>query len=458
MITAMQLSEIAGLVSGQLCGDDVVVAHLCSDSRSIASGDMFVALSGESFDGNAFVETAAQAGATSALVSQATGALPSVLVEDTRLAYGLIARANRRRFTGAVVGLTGSSGKTSTKEMLASILGEAGTVYATKGNLNNEVGVPRSLLELSNEFDRAVIEMGAAKRGDIRYLCNFVEPSVAILTNAQAAHIAGFGSLDGVAATKGEIFSALPTSGTAVINADDAYCDQWRKTAGHCQQLLFSLQSEDADFYAKQIQVDDEGRCTFDLVCPLGEAKITLCLPGRHMVANALAAAAAAMVVGAELEHIVAGLESLVPVVGRLSRSELGGLTLINDSYNANPGSVAAAIDVLASMAGRRVLVLGTMAELGERSAELHAEIAERARAVGIEKLFVVGEYADAMAGRFGEGASAFNNKTELGEALIASVQKGDVVLIKGSRSAAMETVCDQLQQHNVSGSWGEDG
>ena len=447
MIGRFLLSDIAGLCAGELHGKDREVTRLCTDSRKLQTGDLFVALRGDNFDGNAFLNDAADHGAVAALANIPSDTLPTVVVADTRMALGQVAAENRRRFEGPLIALTGSSGKTSSKEMLAAILRQEHNVAATRGNLNNEIGVPLTLMDLASEHDVAVIEMGAAKRGDIAYLCQFAHPNIALLTNAQAAHLQGFGSLQGVAETKGEIFTALPADGTAIINADDSFAELWQGMAGHCRRVTFSVEGRaEADIRATGITLQ-RGLSCFQLHSPAGQVEIELALPGRHMVANALGATGAALAAGASLESVKAGLESVRGVEGRLSRKLCGGVTLINDSYNANPGSVSAAIDVLSISEGRRILVLGTMAELGGDALELHREVGRRASQAGIDLLFAVGEFANELAGSFGDGASAFKDKAALCKALLATVAAGDAVLVKGSRSAAMETVTVELEE-----------
>lgn len=448
MIAPITLQRLAAATSGQLCGEGVenlVFERVCTDSRAIEAGDLFVALSGEHFDGNQFAAAAAKAGAVAGLFSRESDVLPAVVVKDTRLALGQLAKLNRDSFAGELIALTGSSGKTSTKEMLAAILGQRAPVYATEGNFNNEIGLPLSLLNIGPEHRYAVVEMGAAKRGDIRYLCQFAQPQVALLTNAQPAHIAGFGSMEGVAKTKGEIFTALPATGKAIINADDDFCDLWVEMASHCQRLLFSLEKP-ADIWASNIAVTAEGGSRFVMHSLAGDCAIELPLPGRHMVANALAAAAAALALGLGLDEIKAGLAELSPVAGRLSRQRVAGVLLIDDSYNANPGSVKAAIDVLSNCAGSKTLVLGTMAELGDSAAEMHRQVALLAKQAGVDNLMLCGEFAEEMATAFAEGAQVFVDKADLARALVQQLQSGDSVLVKGSRSAAMDTLVKDIE------------
>ena len=452
MIEPMALSTIANVCRGRLQGADVSISSVVIDSRLVTLGSLFVALRGEHVDGHKYISAAANNGAVAALVNMPDDRLPFVEVNDSYAAIGAIARENRSRFDGAVVALTGSSGKTSTKEILAALLATRGSVLATEGNYNNELGVPLTLLRVNARHDYAVVEMGAAKAGDIRYLCDFARPDIAILTNAQPAHIQGFGSLDGVANTKGEIFESLPSEGLAVINADDPYCSRWQEMAAHCRQVTFSVDAASADVFASDIQLE-AGSSRFTLHCPAGIVAVALPLPGRHMVANALAATAAALELGVELETLAEGFCQVHNASGRLSRETIGGVTLIDDSYNANPGSVRAAIDVLATEKGSRALVLGTMAELGDNAAAQHCRIAEYAAGAGIERFVVVGEYASAMAEAFGEGARIYADNSALLSVIDKEIQGIDAVLIKGSRSAAMEAVVQVLQQQLSGGS-----
>lgn len=445
----MSLDRVASCTGGQLMGSDKpMIVAVSTDSRSVVNGELFVALRGDNFDGAEFTAAAAQRGAAAVMQERVTQVLPCVLVENSLVALGLLARENRRHFTGPVIGITGSSGKTSTKEMISSILAECGRVHATPRNLNNEIGVPQTLLGLSSEHEFAVVEMGAAKPGDINYLCEFVEPTISVLTNAQAAHIQGFGSVDAVAATKGEIFQCLSPSGIAVINADDVYCDEWLATAKQAQRCLFSLSRDDVDVYARDIDVSVPGATRFTLVTASGSADIQLPVPGRHMVANALAAAAASMAAGAEIQQVVSGLESMQLVAGRLSLATVAGVSLIDDSYNANPGSVGAAIEVLAAYRQRKILVLGQMAELGTDAEAIHQQLALAAKQAGVDTLFAVGDYAVQMAESFGENGHGFSSKERLLAALLPTVQRGDVILVKGSRSAGMEMVVQQLSNY----------
>ncbi len=443
MMSALTLSTIAEKTGGQLT-EDVTFSRVCTDTRSIQSGDLFVALTGENFNGNLFVNDAANNGAVAAVVSdEVEASVPCLQVEDTRLALGLIAKANREQFTGPLVGLTGSAGKTSTKEMVASILSGMGEVLATRGNLNNEIGVPQTLLQLEPKHDYAVIEMGAGKAGDIAYLMQFVEPTISVLTNAMPVHIEFFGSLEAIGQTKGEIFEGLSDSGTAVINLDDQFYQQWCRQAGSAAITTFSKNNTDADFYASNVAMPAEGLTSFILHSPIGQTAINLSLLGEHNIGNALAAAAAAVAAGASLVDVKKGLEKVKPVNGRLNAMTNNDQTIIDDTYNASPGSMKAAIDVLAGFKGVRCLIMGTMGELGDMAESGHQEVAEYATEKGIEQVVVVGEYADLVVDAFGAGAVGYSEMSQL-LPVVNSID-ASVILIKGSRSARMERAVEAL-------------
>jgi UDP-N-acetylmuramoyl-tripeptide--D-alanyl-D-alanine ligase len=438
MMTSLSLADVFPHTGGELQGD-ATFNRVSTDTRCLQAGDLYVALQGDNFDGNQFVTAAANAGAAAAVVSTGIdSAIPAIKVADTRLALGMIARTNRRQFKAPVIALTGSAGKTSSKEMIASILACNAKVLATKGNLNNEIGVPITLLEINHSHQFAVIEMGASHAGDIAYLCQFVEPDIALLTNAMPAHIEGFGDIDTIAKTKGEIFSGLSSTATAVINFDDHYYAQWCQQAASALVVSFSKSNAEADFYATDIKQSTSGSCDFILHSKQGGLPISLPLLGEHNVANAVAAAAAASAAGASLQQIKQGLEKLSAVSGRLKVERCGDKTLIDDSYNASPGSVMAAIDVLSGFAGQRCLVLGTMGELAEQAEQHHQQVAAYARDKGIEQFVAVGDYAALMCAEFGGQSKAYTKieplLTEYDQLINASV-----VLIKGSRSARME-------------------
>ena len=447
MMRAFGLAEFARFLGVPAPSRDASFGAVGTDTRTLAPGSLFVALRGENFDGHDFVAEAVRRGAAALMCSHPVeAAVPVLAVADTLVALGQLGRFNRELFTGTVVALTGSAGKTTTKEMIAAILGRHGTVLATAGNLNNEIGVPLTLLALHPALRYAVIEMGAGKPGDIRYLGALVRPDVAVLTNALPAHLQGFGSLQAVAATKGEIYEALGPDGVAVLNVDEPFAEAWLARIGARTVLRASAQGAvDADVRAEDVSMH-EGCASFRLVSAAGAVRVALGVPGVQQVANAVCAAAAAVALGVGMDAIRDGLESLAPVSGRMQR-RLGahGCVLIDDSYNANPGSVRAAIDSLATFDGTRVLVLGNMAELGAQSRELHREAGVHARARGIERVLACGPHADAVADGFGPGAVALASREEVVAACREFDRAGSVILVKGSRSAGMEAVVAAL-------------
>lgn len=455
MISPLTLSDIANATGAQWAGTEAKVSAVSTDSRSIGPGSVFVALRGERFDGHAFLSDAANAGAAAAIVEETSAAdVTQLVVDNTLKAYGQIAALNRDRFKacgGKVIALTGSSGKTSCKEMLAAILKQQFSVLATRGNLNNEIGVPKTLLEIDASHNLAVVEMGAAKRGDIGYLCDFAKPDIALITNAGPAHLEGFGSVQTVAETKGEIYRSLGKDATAVINADDHYAALWRDYAAAAQVVNVSLGDPEADVYAKDLQLSDKGT-QFTLVIDQVSTRVRLPVLGQAMVRNALLAAAAARAAGASVDAIQQGLAALKPVAGRVFPMSQSWGTLIDDSYNANPASVKAAIDVLAEFSGRRLLVLGAMAELGPDSAALHREVGEYARSKGLDCLLVCGEVALPASEGAGEIGEYFSTKETLQKALLEKITAGDTVLVKGSRSAGMDSVVKAVANAQVTG------
>jgi len=444
---AITLSELEEPLAAQLLGADREFTGVSTDSRSTRAGDLFVALVGSRFDGHAYLDQARDRGAVAALVSAAaTDALPRLQVADTQRALGLLGAFNRNLYRGPLVAITGSSGKTTAKNMVHAVLSRRGETLATEGNFNNEIGVPLTLLRLRPGVAYAVVEMGAARAGDIAWLCELARPTVALLLNAGPAHLEGFGSVEGVAAAKGEIFDRLGEGDTAVINADQPWARQWRKRAGAAAVVDFGLE-QPAAVSARDIQDRGLAGVGFTASTPAGDMAMRLELPGRHNVANALAAVAAGLACGVSLTEIRDGLEALRPVDGRLRTSHSpAGATLIDDCYNANPGSVRAAIDTLAGCPGRRTLLLGAMRELGERSAALHREVGDYAREARIDRLWGAGpELADCGAA-FGDGGRHFDDRAALLAALPGEFGEGDTVLVKGSRSAGMEAVLRALQ------------
>ncbi|HUI60579.1 MAG TPA: UDP-N-acetylmuramoyl-tripeptide--D-alanyl-D-alanine ligase [Steroidobacteraceae bacterium] len=441
------LADFAMACQGSLQGADRGYNGVSSDTRSLSQGDLFVALRGPRFNGNEFVSAALAAGAAGAVVdTHQPATLPQIVVPDTQSALERAGHAWRSQFSIPVIGVAGSNGKTTAKEMTAAILGVAGSCLATRGNLNNHIGVPLTLLRIEPTHRFAVIEMGANRAGDVAGLVNIAQPTVGMITNAGAEHLEGFGSLEGVARAEGEMVAGLKPGATAVINADDEFAALWRNMTP-ARVVTFGVQKP-ADFSAAGLSttVGAEGFLTrFTLSSPAGRVAIELRMGGRHNVANALAAAAAAMSAGAALEHVAAGLGAVRSVPGRLQfKKTVNGAWLIDDSYNANPSSVRAGIEVLAGLDGRKWLVLGDMAELGAFAEKSHADVGVFAREQGIERLFATGSLAALAVESFGRGGQWFAEANALAEELRSA--SADVrMLIKGSRVNRLERVVDAL-------------
>lgn len=442
------LSQVADAVNGRLVGADVALNGVSTDTRGVAAGQLFIALRGERFDAHDFLAPAVASGAAALLVAdedKLPAGVPAVVVADTRLALGALAAAWRAAFSLPVIAVTGSNGKTTTKEMVAAILKAAfgDTVLATRGNLNNDIGLPLTLLGLNASHRAAVIEMGMNHPGEIGYLAPIGAPTVALVTNAQRAHLEGMGDMDEVAREKGSIFAGLPAGGIAVVNADDHYADFWRNMAKPHTVRSFGID------HAADVQgvVHQHGLETqLELQAPEGQAALRLSIPGRHNARNAVAAAAACLAAGVPMAAVQAGLESFSGVKGRLQRrAGKNGADILDDTYNANPDSVRAGIDVLASTIGRKLLVLGDMGEIGAASGQYHDEIGGYAKSQGIDRLFALGDAAQQAVRNFGEGARHYCNVDKLIAAVDKELGPDTTVLVKGSRFMKMERVADAL-------------
>jgi len=452
----MRLSEAALATQGQLIGPDVVFCCVGTDSRSIKKGQLFVALKGENFDGHEYAAQSLEQGASSVLVSKASNVSPALVVKDTRLALGDLAAYWRAKFEIPVVAITGSNGKTTVKEMLAAILkvaaGNDESVLATQGNLNNDIGLPMTMLNLDKQHRYAVLEMGMNHTGELSYLTGLAKPSIAIVNNAGTAHIGELGSVEAIANAKGEIFEGLVDGGTAVINADDVFAGLWKSLASNHHQVTFGLKAK-ADVTARYEL--HEASSAVELITPKGTANFSLPAPGVHNVSNALAAASAALALNVSLEKIATGLSQFAGVKGRLQvKQGFAGAKVIDDTYNANPMSMKAAIDVLKASAGERVFIMGDMAELGADAASMHAEIGAYAKTAGIEKFFALGALTKNAVIAFGENAAHFETLDTLVESLKSMMNAQATLLVKGSRSMRMERVVDaiQLPQTNNNG------
>ncbi|KOR43490.1 UDP-N-acetylmuramoylalanyl-D-glutamyl-2, 6-diaminopimelate--D-alanyl-D-alanine ligase [Xanthomonas oryzae] len=450
------LSLIAHWAGGELHGDDAMIDAVGNDTRTLANGSLYSALRGERFDGHDFAADAVARGASGLLVERLLPALsvPQVVVKNTELALARIAASMQRDRATRVLALTGSNGKTSVKALLLSILQEAGrvdgtTVYATPGNRNNEIGLPLAVIAAPDDADFAIYEMGAGKPGDIAYLTDIAQPHVALVNNIAPAHLERLGSLLGVAQTKGAIYAALPADGVAVINADDAF-GMWFEQQLQAQPVQgrrivrYGLQIG-ADITARQLQLQ-AGTAQFTLVTPQGEAQVALPLPGRHNVLNALAATGLALGAGIALPVIAAGLAQAHPVAGRqIAQTLPSGAVLIDDSYNANPGSLDAALDALVAAPGEGWLVLGDMRELGAEGLALHAAAGRRARAAKLQRLYALGEFSAAAAQAFGDGGRVFATHGELIDALQA-----DLVDAASRETCTQQHASVNTQEHAV--------
>ncbi len=445
----LPLSLLAHWAGGELLGDDLVIGSLTHDTRALVPGSLYVALRGERFDGHDFAYDASMRGAAAVLVDHEVKVdVPQVVVPDTLLALARIAAGLQRDRVEKAVAITGSNGKTSVKTLVVSILQRAGVTYFNPGNRNNEIGLPMAVIDGPDDADFSVYEMGAGKPGDIAYLTDIVTPEVALVNNIAAAHLERMGSLMGVAETKGAIYDALPADGTAVINADDAFAEYFASRVPDRRILRFGLETT-ADLTARDIRATADGS-DFVLVAPHGEVAVQLHLPGRHNVLNALAAAGVAMACGVSLAIIAEGLSAAQPVAGRQVAHTLpNGAVVIDDSYNANPGSLVAAIDTLAAASrqagGEGWLVLGDMRELGADEEALHADMGVRAKNAGLRRLYTLGPLSAAAAVAFGEGAHPFQDHASLADALRAELRAGVRCLVKGSRGSAMDRIVAAL-------------
>jgi UDP-N-acetylmuramoyl-tripeptide--D-alanyl-D-alanine ligase len=450
----MNLAEVAQAVHGQLSppqSADMVFQSVSTDTREALQGKLFIALRGERFDAHDYLAQAAGQGAVAAVVDKQAQVdvpanFPLIRVDNTRVALGLLGSHWRSRFSIPLIGVTGSNGKTTVKEMCAAILRAwlgQDAVLATQGNLNNDIGLPQMLLRLHGGIRAAVIEMGMNHPGEITWLAGLARPTVSIVTNAQRAHLEGMGQLQAVAAEKGEIYRVLGADGVAIINADDEHAGYWRTHHGAGKILDFGV-SHPAEVTA---QYSIEGLASsLVLSTPLGKANCRLSVPGIHNIRNALGAAAAALAAGAPLEAIVKGLGEFGGAKGRLqSKPAIRGATLLDDTYNANPDSVRAGIDVLMATPGRKYLVLGDMGEIGDMSAQYHDEIGGYAKSAGVDRLFALGEQSVVAARNFGGGGQHFNNVEALLTEIVPLLDKDVVVLVKGSRFMRMERVVEGL-------------
>jgi UDP-N-acetylmuramoyl-tripeptide--D-alanyl-D-alanine ligase len=443
------LQEIARALLAQVIGADVSISQVSIDTRTLQSGDLYIAINGKNFDGHDFIPQAEIAGASAVMVEQlADTDLPQLIVPDTRIGLAELARLWRQKSQAKIVAVTGSNGKTTVKEMLAAILSVNAPVLATKGNLNNDIGVPLTLLQLNENHRYAVIEMGANHPGEIAFSSRYALADVAVLNNVGPAHLEGFGSLEGVAQAKGEIISGLSPQGTAILNKDDVFYPLWQELAENRKIISFGF-ANDADVSATDISSRIENQqfvTSFKLITATQPILVSLKLAGHHNVKNALAATAACLAIGIDLEQIKQGLEDMTPVTGRLQPwvSRYGNI-VIDDSYNANPASLKVGLEVLSQCTGEKWLILGAFGELGEDSVDIHREMGELIKSFGVERLFAVGENARHSVESFGAGAEFFFNHDELITRLKSQLTGTETLLIKGSRAQRMENVAASL-------------
>ena len=446
------LSLIAHWASGEIHGDDASIDAVSNDTRTLAPGSLYVALRGERFDGHDFAVNAVEHGASALLVERLLPLeVPQIVVANTELALARIAAAMQQQRATRVFAITGSNGKTSVKNLLQSIMQHVAAVsgqhvYATPGNRNNEIGLPLAVIDAPEDADFAIYEMGTGKPGDIAYLTAVAAPDVAVVNNVAPAHLERMGSLLEIANTKAAVYDDLREAGVAVVNADDAFSPYFAARAGQHRVIRFGLDVS-ADVTATAI-VLDEAAARFHLRTPQGEAEVKLQLPGRHNVLNALAAASMALAAGIALPLVVEGLAQARPVAGRQVAHVLdSGAVLIDDSYNANPGSLAAAITALAASKGEGWLVLGDMRELGPEAQALHAQAGLRAREAGLKRLYTLGPLSAAASAAFGEGGRHFDSHAALADALETELHAGVRCLVKGSRGSAMDKIVNALLQ-----------
>jgi len=447
MIGTLSLGALQDVLPASRHGADVSFSRVSTDTRTLQAGDLYVALRGASFDGNDFVAQAFEKGACAAVVSAEQAVQPPcLLVADTTVALAELALLNRQRSTARVVAITGSQGKTTVKEMIGQILSVSHRTLVTRGNLNNHIGAPLTLLELDESHECAVIELGASGLGEIAWTVRLARPQVSVLTNAAATHLEGFGSLAGVVQTKGEIIDGLPVDGTAVLNADDPHFGIWRTRAGSRRVLSFGLHADALDFHASAINTDGRAGTQFTLHTPVGDCRITLHLLGLHNVSNALAASAASIAAGASLDDVRAGLAAVRAVAGRLClREAANGAVLVDDTYNASPASFRAAIDVLTGLPGRHIVIMGDMGELGSDAESGHRFVGDHARESGVAALWVTGPLSRHAVTGFGDAALHFASLDELIVHALGNTDASCSILIKGSRSAGMERAVEKL-------------
>ncbi len=442
-MTAPSLENIANQLGATWAGpSELTFAGACIDSRNIKPGQLFIALRGNNVDGHDYVQDAANAGARAAMVEHGISAtIPLLIVRDCREYLGRVASIWRSEHSITVIAVTGSNGKTTVREMIKSILHQHESVHATEGNFNNDIGLPLTVLGLNEDHKFMVLEMGANHPGEIEYLANIARPDIGVVTNAGNAHLEGFGSIEGVAQAKGELFYSLNEDGVAVVNDDDDYSGYWKSLIKQQQVITFGINSN-ADVTAF-IEGDED---TVRIETMIGSFTAKLSVSGTHNIMNAIAATAASLAVGVGLEEIKNGLEEFQPVHGRMElHDELSDFKVIDDTYNANPDSLIAALEVVKQQPGSKWIVLGDMLELGDRSEDFHFECGRRAKEMGLDRLFAIGKASRSAVDGFGSGATHFEDSEKLINALLDALIPGTAILVKGSRSMNMENIVSAL-------------
>jgi UDP-N-acetylmuramoyl-tripeptide--D-alanyl-D-alanine ligase len=453
MIGSQSLSSLAQNLTHSSAGLDIEFSSISTDTRSLRKGDCYIALIGDRFNGNDYLQVAAASGAVAVICSKAVEIpIPTLVVEDTQLSLSAIAKENRTRSAATVIALTGSQGKTSVKEMLGLILNQNGKTLITRANLNNTIGVPLTLIQLTGKEKFAVVEMGANAQGEIARSVEVAKPNIALITNANSAHLDGFGSYEAIVDAKGEIIDGLDCNGVLVLNANQKSCHRWVERAGSKTVRLFSYgkRNKNADYQCSLAKITQAGDISFDLFCPQGELSITWPLLGEHNVENALAATACALEGGANLEQVEEGLTRMRPIPGRLYLFKgINACTVIDDTYNASPDSFYVAINVLAAQGSRSstrtVLVVGDMLELGSAAETFHAKIGYEAKLAGITDLWAIGTFADSAVKSFGAGGICYERMDDLYADCVTASQADVIFLAKGSRGSRMERVVDVL-------------
>jgi len=447
----IKLSQLISPLNAKLIGEDSSFELVTSDSRKIQPKQLFIALTGPNFDGHDYVNAAANQGAVAAIVSKPVKTnMPLLIVDNTFVAFGQLAKYCRQLAKIPVIAVTGSCGKTTTKNMIAAILQQCDPTLVTSANDNNTIGVAQTLCRLNDKHQFAVIEIGANEKHEIAYSSNIALPTIAVITNAAHVHIEGFGDIQGVAKVKGDIFNGLSADGTAIINADDDFADYWKSLIKPSQTITTFAINNSADIMAKNVKINQDGRAHFELHTPQGNCQIHLGLLGEHNVMNALAATAAALHAHIKLETIKSALESLHPVDKRLVNMRgKNGARILDDSYNANPHSLISAIKVLNHFPGKKILILGQMGELGLEEKKYHAKLGKQARELGIDQIYSVGELTKETIRSFGEGGFYFDDKQQLITAVNEILNDSTNILIKGSNSNRLWEITEALVENN---------